>query len=132
MADSESRSITTIDEYIAGYPPEIQKIMQEIRSIIRAAAPEAKEKISWQMATFDFYGNLVHFAAHKSHIGFYPGASGIEHFQHLFGDYKFSKGAVQFPFSQPLPKDLIEQIVRFRLAENIELAEEKRLRKKKK
>ena len=112
-------TFTTVDEYIQQYPPEIQEKLLLIRKTILDAAPEAKEKISWQMPTFTLNGNLVHFAAHKNHIGFYPGSSGIEAFQHRFGEYKSSKGAVQFPVSDPLPLELIAEIVRFRVKENI-------------
>ncbi len=114
----EDRKIGTIDEYIASFPPQIQELLKTIRQVIRKAAPDAAEKISWQMPTYVLHGNLVHFAAHKNHIGFYPGASGIAAFQDQFSRYKSSKGAVQFPVNQPLPLDLIEQIVRFRVGEN--------------
>jgi len=110
----------TIDAYIAAFPLEIQKIMQELRRVIHDAAPEATEKISYQMPTFYLYGNLVHFAAHAHHIGFYPGSEGIAHFQAEFAPYHFSKGAVQFPFEKELPWDLIKRIVAFRREENIQ------------
>jgi uncharacterized protein YdhG (YjbR/CyaY superfamily) len=84
------------------------------------------------MPTYDYYGNLVHFAAHKNHIGFYPAPSGIEAFEEPLSVYKSSKGAVQFPLDQPLPIDLIKQIVSFRLAENVRYEEEKQLKKSKK
>jgi len=108
----------TIDEYIQQFPSDIQEKLQSIRKVIRDTAPEATEKISYQMPTFYLNGNLVHFAAHKSHIGFYPGPSGIENYQERFSEYKSSKGAVQFPFSKPLPFDLIKEIVSFRVSEN--------------
>ncbi len=107
-----------IDDYISGFSPEIQAKLCEIREIIKAAAPDATEKISWQMPTFYQNGNLVHFAAHKTHIGFYPGASGVDHFSQKLEGYNFSKGAIQFPFSSPLPKKLIRDIVAFRVKEN--------------
>lgn len=121
----------TIDEYILRFPGEIQDKLRTLRTAIRESAPEATEKISWQMPTFDLYGNLVHFAAHKNHIGFYPGASGIEAFKHRLSDYKSSKGAVQFPIDRPLPLELVREIVRFRAAENRREAENKPQRKKK-
>jgi uncharacterized protein YdhG (YjbR/CyaY superfamily) len=90
-----------------------------MRKVISEQAPEAREKISYQMPTFDLHGNLVHFAAYAKHIGFYPTSSGIKAFEHKFAKYKFSKGAVQFPLDEPLPLPLIREIVRFRVAENI-------------
>lgn len=95
------------------------------------AAPEAEEKISYQMPTFALYGNLVHFAAHKNHIGFYPTPSGIEAFKEELSAYKGAKGSVQFPLDQPMPYDLISKIVKFRVKENVEKAESKKLKKKK-
>lgn len=112
-------SYTTIDEYINTFPPEVQKKLQEMREIIRKSAPQASEKISWQMPTFVLNGNLVHFAAHKNHIGFYPGAEGIATFTDEIKEYKSSKGAVQFPLNKPLPIELISRIVKFRVEENL-------------
>ena len=112
------KEINTIDEYIAQFPPEIQQALKALRAVIREAAPEAQEKISWRMPTYALHGNLVHFAAHKNHIGFYPSASGIAAFQDRLQDYSWSKGAVQFPYSKPLPYDLVAEIVRFRVEEN--------------
>lgn len=114
----ERKTFTTVEEYIQQYPSEIQEKLQLLRKAILEAAPEATEKISWQMPTFTLNGNLVHFAVHKNHIGFYPGPSGIEAFQERFGNYKSSKGAVQFPIKEPLPLELITEIVRFRTLEN--------------
>jgi uncharacterized protein YdhG (YjbR/CyaY superfamily) len=118
------------DEYISQFPPEIQDILQTIRRVIKESAPDAKEKISYQMPTFDLHGNLVHFAAFKKHIGFYPSASGIAAFQQELSVYKGAKGSVQFPIDKPLPYDLIRKIVEFRVAQNIEKAQSK-LKKKK-
>lgn len=120
----------TIDDYIAQFQPEIREILIALRKIIQAAAPDATEKISWQMPTFFLHGNLVHFAAHKNHIGFYPGASGIATFQDELAAYKSSKGAVQFPIGKPLPEQLIGKIVEFRVAENRREAEAKGKKKK--
>ncbi|MBK8048889.1 MAG: DUF1801 domain-containing protein [Anaerolineales bacterium] len=107
-----------IDEYIADFSPEIQDILQKIRAIVREAVPEAKEKISYQMPTFTLGGkNLVHFAAFKQHIGFYPTPSGTEAFQAEIAGYKHAKGSIQFPLDKPIPYELIEKIVRFRVAE---------------
>ena len=123
-------SITCIDEYIAGFPEDIQKKLQELRETIKAAAPEAQEKISYQMPTFYLNGNLVHFAAHTSHIGFYPAPSGIEAFKRELAGYKNSKGAVQFPINEPLPLDLIRRITIYRVAENLKRVGEKTTKKK--
>lgn len=119
---SKMGSFTSIEEYIAAFPPEVQAKLAEMRAVIQAAAPEAVEKISYQMPTFYLKGNLVHFAAHQKHIGFYPAPSGIEAFQAELAIYKSSKGAVQFPLDQPLPVELIGRMVRFRVAENLRKA----------
>ena len=113
---------TTIDEYISECPEEVRPVLQKIRSVIKEAAPQASEKISYQMPTFYLNGNLVHFAAHQNHIGFYPTPSGIEAFSDELSIYKSSKGAVQFPLDQPMPYELIGKITRFRVAENIKKA----------
>ncbi|MNI79527.1 hypothetical protein D3C73_1359880 [compost metagenome] len=101
---------------------EIRKKLEAVRKVIHEAAPEAEEKISYQMPTFFLHGNLVHFAAFKKHIGFYPAPSGIEAFQEELAQYKGAKGSVQFPLDKPLPLDLISRIVKFRAAENREKA----------
>ena len=110
--------INEIDNYIMQYPEEVQIKLNEIRNLIRDTAPEATEKMSWQMPTFYLKGNLVHFSLHKKHIGFYPGSSGVENFESELGEYKHSKGAVQFPLNKPLPRELIKRIVEFRVKEN--------------
>lgn len=115
----------SIDEYIATFPADVQKILQELRAVIKASAPEATEKISYQMPTFFLHGNLVHFAAFKNHIGFYPVPSGIEAFKQELSRYKGAKGSVQFPIDQPLPLELVSRIVKFRVAENLQNAEKK-------
>jgi uncharacterized protein YdhG (YjbR/CyaY superfamily) len=109
-----------IDEYIRQFPSEIQAILQKIREIVHETAPEATEKISYQMPTFYLNGNLVHFAAFKKHIGFYPTPSGTEQFRNELSVYKGAKGSVQFPLNQPIPYELIRQIVEFRVTENKE------------
>ena len=119
---SKPSGFNSIDEYIATFPEDIQKILEELRQTIKASAPEASEKISYQMPTFFLKGNLVHFAAHPHHIGFYPTPSGIEAFQQELSVYKSSKGAVQFPIDQPLPLELIARIVKFRVGENLKNA----------
>jgi uncharacterized protein YdhG (YjbR/CyaY superfamily) len=116
--ESNSKTLTTIDEYIAGFPKNIQVILQKIRQTIKDAAPEAEEAIAYQMPTFKLKGNLVHFAAFKNHIGFYPIPSGIERFKAELSVYKQGKGSVQFPLDKPIPYDLIKRIVEFRVIEN--------------
>lgn len=108
----------SIDEYILQYPQEIQEILRTLRKVIKESAPNAEEKISYRMPTFVLNGNLVHFAAYKNHIGFYPTSSGINTFQQELSEYKTSKGAVQFPIGKPIPYEIISQIVKFRVAEN--------------
>jgi uncharacterized protein YdhG (YjbR/CyaY superfamily) len=108
----------TIDEYIAGCPSEVQAVLHKIRLTIRKAAPDAEETISYQMPTFTLNGNLVHFAAFKHHIGFYPTPTGTEKFQKELATYKGGKGSVQFPLDQPIPYGLITKIVKFRVKEN--------------
>jgi uncharacterized protein YdhG (YjbR/CyaY superfamily) len=120
----------TIDEYINQFPDDIQEILQTLRNTILDAAPDVKEKISYQMPTFALQGNLVHFAVHKNHIGFYPAPSGIEAFADELSVYESSKGAVRFPIDQPLPHDLIGRIVKFRLEENLQKANTKSKKKK--
>lgn len=123
--NSNTDRIRSIDAYIAAFPAEIQGLLEELRATIRAAAPDASEKISYQMPTFAQQGNLVHFAVHKQHIGLYPAPSAIEAFREELAAYETSKGAVRFPFGQPLPLDLIGRIVRFRVAENLRAAQAK-------
>jgi len=117
---------SSIDEYIASFPEEVQKILKELRAVIKAAAPDAEEKISYQMPTFSQNGNLVFFAAYKNHIGFYPTPSGIEQFKQVLSAYEGSKGTIRFPIDRPLPFDLISKIVAFRVKENLEKAPKKR------
>ena len=120
----------SIDAYIATFPEDIRALLQALRATIRAAAPEAEEKISYQMPTFFLRGNLVHFAAFKQHIGFYPTPSGIEAFKPELSAYQVSKGAVRFPIDRPLPMELISKIVRFRVAENLDQAAAKSAKRK--
>jgi uncharacterized protein YdhG (YjbR/CyaY superfamily) len=120
--DNQSTVPGNIDDYIAGFPAEIQAILQKIRTVIQTAAPEATEKISYQMPTFYLNGNLVHFAAFKKHIGLYPAPSGVEAFQQELAPYLKAKGSIQFPLDKPIPYDLIAQITAFRLQENLEKA----------
>jgi len=121
---------TSIDEYIATFPRETQKILGEVRAAIKAAAPEAAEKISYGMPTFFLNGNLVHFAAWTSHIGFYATPSGNEAFKKELSIYESAKGSVKFPTDKPMPLNLISKIVKYRVAENLERAKLKSTRKK--
>lgn len=113
------KSYQSIDEYIADFPAHIQILLTQMRTTIQEASPEATEKISYAMPTFDLGGNLVHFAAFKNHIGFYPSSSGIAAFQDEISGFKSSKGAVQFPIGEALPLDLVKKIVVFRTQENL-------------
>ena len=117
--DGDARMPATIDEYIADFPPDIREKLEAVRAMIRKAAPQATERISYRMPTFWLEGNLVHFAAFRNHIGFYPTPSGIEGFQAELEPYKNAKGSVQFPLDRPLPLELMERIVRYRVEENL-------------
>jgi len=114
-----------IDGYISTFAPEIQELLQLVRSVIQMAAPDATEAISYGMPTFKLHGNLVHFAAHKNHIGFYPLPSVIDVFKEKLAGYQSSKGAVQFPYNQPIPVELIEEMVKARVLENSQKATQK-------
>ena len=109
-------TLKTIDEYIAGYPAEVQTILEKIRKIICAVAPGAKETISYGIPTFKLNGkNLVHFAGYKYHVGFYPGSEAISVFEQELKDYATSKGTVQFQLDEPIPYDLVKRITEFRV-----------------
>ena len=116
----------SIDEYIADFPQPVRDILEKIRLTIRRAAPDAEETIKYRMPTFTLKGNLVHFAAFKKHIGFYPTPTGTEKFQKELSVYKGAKGSVQFPLDKPTPYRLISKIVKFRVKENLARAEAKR------
>jgi uncharacterized protein YdhG (YjbR/CyaY superfamily) len=108
-----------IDAYIAAFPAEIRKRLESVRATIRKAAPDAREKISYQIPTFALCGNLVHFAAFQRHIGFYPGAAAIKEFARDLARYDSAKGSVQFPHDTPVPFGLIRKIVKFRVKQNL-------------
>jgi uncharacterized protein YdhG (YjbR/CyaY superfamily) len=108
----------SIDEYIATFAPNIQTLLQQLRQAIHEVAPEAEEAISYQMPAFKQNGVLVYFAAFKDHISFFPTGSGVEAFKEKIGTYKTSKGTIQFQLEQPLPLDLVKEIVRFKVREN--------------
>lgn len=107
-----------IDEYIAAFPKDVQKLLKEIRATIKKAAPEAEEAIKYAIPTFILNGNLVHFAAFKNHIGFYPTPNGIEAFKKELAPYASAKGSAQFPLDKPMPLALITKIVKYRVKEN--------------
>lgn len=129
MANSRTTH-TDIDAYIADFPEEVREILEKIRATIRAAAPDAEETINYGIPTFTLKGNLVHFAAFQKHIGFYPTPSGIERFKNELASYESAKGSVQFPLDQPIPYDLISEIVAFRVSENLQKAEARKKKNK--
>jgi uncharacterized protein YdhG (YjbR/CyaY superfamily) len=116
---AQKREFKSVDDYIATFPKTVQCILEEIRKAIREAAPEAEETISYQMPAFKLKGILVWYAAYKNHIGFYPRVSAIVAFKDKLFRYKLSKGTVQFPLNEPIPFDLIKEIVRFRVREDV-------------
>jgi len=118
---AEPRNIfTSIDEYISSFPENIQEILFKLKAAIKVSAPGAAEAISYAMPTFKLNGNLVHFAAYRHHIGFYPTPSGILAYKKELLPYKQSKGAIQFPLDKPIPLTLVKKIVKFRVKENLE------------
>ena len=122
----EKTNLSSIDEYISGCPESIQSVLEQLRATIKEAAPEAEEKISYQLPTFTLVGNLVHFGAFKNHIGLYPGPGVIAAFKEDLSDYPVSKGTVQFPNSKPLPFELIAKMVKFCVQQNLERANRKK------
>ncbi|MBX2956033.1 MAG: DUF1801 domain-containing protein [Cyclobacteriaceae bacterium] len=123
----KTKDFKDIDSYILIFPKDVQILLQQLRETIRKAAPQAEEAIRYQMPTFKMEGNLVHFAAYKNHIGFYPAPSGLLAFQKEISKYKHSKGAVQFPLDKPLPLGLITKIVKYRVKKNLEKLKSKKL-----
>lgn len=121
-----STKFTIIDEYHASFPTNIQKILQLLRQTIKQTAPQATETISYNIPTFKLNKNLVHYAAYKGHIGFYPTSSPMTVFKDELAKYKTSKGAIQFPIDKPLPTTLIKKIVKFRVKEDLEKATTKK------
>ncbi len=113
IGESLSSLPQTVDDYIAAQPEAVQSILREVRAVIREALPDAREKISWRMPTFYKKTNIIHFAAFKNHLGIYPGDEGVRHFSDRIGEYKNSKGAIQFPYDQPVPLQLIAEIAKW-------------------
>lgn len=125
MTNSKPTS-ADVDKFIAAYPKEVQEILNKVRATIRAAAPDAQETINYGIPTFTLNGNLVHFSALKTHIGFYPTPSGVEKFKKELSKYEGAKGSVKFPLDQPIPYALITKIVKFRVKENLAKAKKKK------
>ncbi len=111
-----------LDAYIASFPKEVRVLLEKVRSTISRAAPGAEETISYRIPTFKLEGNLVHFAAFKKHLGFFPTPTGIAKFKEELSSYNGAKGSVQFPYDKPIPYDIIREIVKFRVRENLERA----------
>jgi uncharacterized protein YdhG (YjbR/CyaY superfamily) len=122
----------SVDEYIASYPEDLQKKLTDIRKVIKKAAPQAVEKISYGMPAYTFNGMLLYFAMHTNHIGLYPYPSAMEAFRREIAEYRTSRGTIQFPNNKKLPLKLIAEIVKFRVRENIMKEEQKTLKKNKK
>ncbi len=119
---SKTPPTANVDAYISQFSADVQAQLQQLRKIIHTVAPDANEKISYGIPTFYLHGNLVHFAAYRNHIGFYPSSSGVLAFAQELTSYKTSRGTVQFPLGQPLPVELIKKIVAFRVTENLAAA----------
>lgn len=115
-----------IDEYISAFPKDVQKILEQVRATVKKAAPQAEEAIKYAIPTYVLNGNLVHFAAFKNHIGFYPTPTANEEFKKELSAYKTGKGSVQFPLDQPMPLGLITKIVKFRIEKNSEKVKKKK------
>jgi uncharacterized protein YdhG (YjbR/CyaY superfamily) len=112
------KSVTTMDQYIKDFPPEVRRRLESIRKLVRKLAPEAREKISYRIPTFYLNGNLLHFAAFRNHIGFFPTSSGVRSFEKELSKYEHGKGSIRFPMDEDLPLKLMEKIARHRIREN--------------
>jgi uncharacterized protein YdhG (YjbR/CyaY superfamily) len=123
--NSTKNKFQSIDKYIESFPSDIQEILQKIRETVKKAAPDAEETISYQIPTFKFLGNLVHFAAFKNHIGFYPTSKAIEVFRQGLKSYETSKGTIRFPLNEKIPYALIARITKYRVEENLKKARKK-------
>ncbi len=128
--EKNDRTCDTVDQYIAGFPPDVQHILQTIRAIIKEEAPAAIERIAYGMPTYTMEKNLIHFAGYDRHIGIYPTPTGIEAFKDELSSYKNAKGSVQFSLKDPIPYDLIHRIARFRVAEQASLTKKLPQRKR--
>jgi len=116
---NKNKKMKTIDEYIESFEPEIKKTLIELRNFIKSKVPEATEKISYGMPTFYLHGNLIHFAAFKNHYSIFPSPSGIDVFEKELTPYRTGKGTLSFPINKPLPWDIIEKILEYRIKEKI-------------
>lgn len=116
------KAAADIDEYIAGFPTKVQKILQKVRKTIQKAAPDAAEAISYAIPTFKLNGNLVHFAGYQNHVGFYPAPQGVAEFEVDMARYGAGKGTARFPLDEPIPYELIARITTFRIGKNMERA----------
>jgi uncharacterized protein YdhG (YjbR/CyaY superfamily) len=121
-----STKSSTVDAYISGFPVDVQVVLEQVRSAIRKAAPQAEETIAYGMPAYRLNGPLVYFAAFKHHLGFYATPTGHEAFAKELANYKQGKGSVQFPLDEPIPIDLITKIVKFRVKENLEKGTKKK------
>ena len=122
----QNKTFKDIDEYIAGFPKDVQQILMKIRATIQKAAPEAEEAISYQMPTFKLKGNLIHFAAFKNHIGIYPMPSATEKFKKQLSRYQGGRGTIRLPLDEPIPYELIDKITKFRVKQNLEKVKNKK------
>ena len=120
---ANTTAVQNVDEYIARFPSNTQKLLKQLRATIRKAAPQAEETISYQMPAYNLYGKVVYFAAYEKHVGFYPMPSAIENFKKILAEYQTSKGTIQFPLDKPLPLALISKITAFRVKQNLQAAE---------
>ena len=125
----KAKQPTTIDEYIAGFPKDVQERMQKVRAAIKKAAPDAEEAIKYQIPTFVLNGNLIHFGGYQNHIGLYPGSRPVEEFKDELSQYEVSKGTVRFPLDKPLPMGVITKLTKFCVKRNLEKAATKRHKK---
>lgn len=116
----EKKEVKTVEDYLDGFPPDTRDLLRKVRETIQKAAPGAQEVISYRMPAYKLKGVLVYFAGYRHHIGFYPGASGIQAFQSELTPYKWARGSVQFPLDRPVPFKLIDDIVRYRVRENLQ------------
>lgn len=119
---AKQKKPTTIDEYIADFPRDMQPLLEKVRAVIRKAAPDAEEAIKYMMPTYVLQGNLIHFAGYNHHIGLYPGSRPIEQFKDELSKYETSKGTVRLPLDKPIPVGLITKITKFCVQRNLERA----------
>jgi uncharacterized protein YdhG (YjbR/CyaY superfamily) len=124
--DKATSAPTTVDEYIAQFPPEVRAKLERLRAAIHEAVPGAAERIAYRMPAFSLNGDLAFFAAFKNHIGFYPLPAALDAFRERLARYRSTKGSVQFPIGEEPPYDLVKDMVRFRVAENAKKAAAKR------